>query len=304
MTNKVNKAPLADRMRPVTFDQFIGQEKLVGPGGVLRKMVESGQLFSFILWGPPGVGKTTLAKIIATETKSQWIAFSAVTSGIKEIKNVMTEAEALMKLTGKQTVLFVDEIHRFNKAQQDAFLPYVENGTIILIGATTENPSFEINSALLSRTKSICSGFAEQRSILSLLCGKLLKISERGLSRGGLHSSAANITADDEELKIFAIYSGGDARTALNSLELAFMLADRAKEKKLNEKIVKDAIQQMVLQYDKTGENHYNLISALHKSMRNSDINASLYWLAQNVRSWRRSFICSPSFGAILLRRI
>ena len=277
MTVKTSKAPLADRMRPTNFDQFIGQEKLVGSGGVLRKMAESGQLFSFVLWGPPGVGKTTLAKIIANETKSQWISFSAVTSGIKEIKNVMTEAEALMKLSGKQTILFVDEIHRFNKAQQDAFLPYVENGTIVLIGATTENPSFEINSALLSRLKVFVLDPLTSDDIVTIM-RQAIDDHKRGIGD-------QSITVDDENLKIFASYSGGDARTALNSLELAFMLAAKAKEKKLSEKTIKDAIQQMVLQYDKTGENHYNLISALHKSMRNSDINASLYWLARMLEA-------------------
>jgi len=284
-----SRPPLADRMRPTTFDQFIGQEKLVGDGGVLRKMVESGQLFSFVLWGPPGVGKTTLAKIIANETKSQWIAFSAVTSGIKEIKNVMTEAEAMMKLSGKQTVLFVDEIHRFNKAQQDAFLPYVENGTIILIGATTENPSFEINSALLSRLKVFVLDPLTLEDLI-IIMRQAIEDPKRGLcggtlQRGQSDAVVAAIDVSDEDLKIFATYSGGDARMALNSLELAFLLADRAKEKKLSEKIIKDAIQQMILQYDKTGENHYNLISALHKSMRNSDINASLYWLARMLEA-------------------
>ncbi len=274
--NNPSKAPLADRLRPTSFDQFIGQEKLVGAQGVLRKMLESGRPFSFILWGPPGVGKTTLAKIIATETNSQWISFSAVTSGIKEIKNVMAEAEALMKLSNKQTILFVDEIHRFNRAQQDAFLPYVENGTIILIGATTENPSFEINSALLSRLKVFV---LEQLTIENLvtIMRQAVDDKDRGLKQ--------TIQATNEDLQIFANYSGGDARTALNSIELAFLLADKAKENKLTDKIIKDAIQQMVLQYDKTGENHYNLISALHKSMRNSDVDASLYWLARMLEA-------------------
>jgi len=284
---KTNKAPLADRMRPTTFDQFVGQDKLVGATGVLRKMVESGQLFSFVLWGPPGVGKTTLAKIIATETKSQWVSFSAVTSGIKEIKNVMAEAEAMIKLNNKQTVLFVDEIHRFNRAQQDAFLPYVENGTIVLIGATTENPSFEINSALLSRLKVFVLDSLTIDDLI-LIMRQAIDDSEQGLSRGASYAPAlpqSAISVGDEELRIFATYSGGDARTALNSLELAFLLAQRAGENKLTDKVIKDAIQQMILQYDKTGENHYNLISALHKSMRNSDVNASLYWLARMLEA-------------------
>ncbi len=273
---KINKAPLADRMRPNSFDQFIGQEKLVGPQGILQKMLESGQLFSFILWGPPGVGKTTLAKIVANETNSQWISFSAVTSGIKEIKNVMAEAEAFMKLNNRQTLLFVDEIHRFNRAQQDAFLPYVENGTIILIGATTENPSFEINSALLSRMKVFVLEPLTGENLIAIM-RQAIDDKERGLKE--------SLSVSDDNLKIFATYSGGDARTALNSLELAFLLAAKANQNKLSDKYIKDAIQQMVLQYDKTGENHYNLISALHKSMRNSDVNASLYWLARMLEA-------------------
>ena len=273
---KINKAPLADRMRPNSFDQFIGQEKLVGLDGVLRKMLESQQLFSFILWGPPGVGKTTLAKIVANETNSQWISFSAVTSGIKEIKNVMAEAQAFMKLNNKQTVLFVDEIHRFNRAQQDAFLPYVENGTIILIGATTENPSFEINSALLSRMKVFVLEHLTSENLVAIM-RQAIEDKERGLKE--------SIAATDDDLKIFATYSSGDARTALNSLELAFLLTAKANESKLGDKFIKDAIQQMILQYDKTGENHYNLISALHKSMRNSEVNASLYWLARMLEA-------------------
>lgn len=274
--SKINKGPLADRMRPTNFDQFIGQEKLVGPDGILKKMLDAGQTFSFILWGPPGVGKTTLAKIVANETNSQWISFSAVTSGIKEIKNIMAEAEALFKLSNKQTILFVDEIHRFNKAQQDAFLPYVENGTIVLIGATTENPSFEINSALLSRMKVFVLE-PLNAEYLTAIMRQAINDTERGL--------ASAVEASDEDLQIFANYSGGDARTALNSLELAFLLARKANEGKLTDKIIKDAIQQMILQYDKTGENHYNLISALHKSMRNSEVDASLYWLARMLEA-------------------
>ena len=273
---KNNKAPLADRMRPNSFDQFIGQEKLVGQSGILQNMLGSQHLFSFILWGPPGVGKTTLAKIVANETNSQWIAFSAVTSGIKEIKSVMAEAEAFMKINNKQTVLFVDEIHRFNRAQQDAFLPYVENGTIILIGATTENPSFEINSALLSRLKVFVLEPLDTDYLVAIM-RQAINDKERGLKE--------NINATDDQLKVFANYSGGDARTALNSLELAFVLANKSGETALSEKTVKDAIQQMILQYDKSGENHYNLISALHKSMRNSEVDASLYWLARMLEA-------------------
>jgi putative ATPase len=271
------KAPLAERMRPTNLDEFVGQEDLLAGQGVLRQMVESGQISSFILWGPPGVGKTTLARIIAQKTNSRWIAFSAVTSGIKEIKAVMTEAEAFMKIEGRRTILFVDEIHRFNKAQQDAFLPYVETGTIILVGATTENPSFEINSALLSRLKVFVLNELAIEDLVTIMRRALLD-RERGIGSNSL-------TVADDDLKMFAVYASGDARTALNSLELACMLATQAGEDVLSEKRIKDAIQQMVLKYDKTGENHYNLISALHKSMRNSDADASLYWLARMLEA-------------------
>jgi putative ATPase len=273
----LSRTPLADRMRPRNLSEFVGQDKLLAEGGVLRTMLETEQLQSFILWGPPGVGKTTLARLLANQTKSKWTAFSAVTSGIKEIKAVMTEAEAFMNIEARRTLLFVDEIHRFNKAQQDAFLPYVENGTILLIGATTENPSFEINSALLSRLKVFVLDDLELDDLVTIL-RRALTDEERGLKEYGIDVS-------DDQLRLLGTYASGDARIALNSLELACMLAKQSPEKTLSEKQIKDAIQQMILKYDKTGENHYNLISALHKSMRNSDVDASLYWLARMLEA-------------------
>jgi putative ATPase len=264
-------------MRPATLDEFVGQEKLLGSDAVLRQMIESDDLASFILWGPPGVGKTTLARIIAHKTNSKWVSFSAVTSGIKEIKAVMAEAEAFMSFEGKRTVLFVDEIHRFNKAQQDAFLPYVEAGTILLIGATTENPSFEINSALLSRLKVF---------VMEELSGAdLLLILRRALTDCRLGLGNEKLAVSDDLLKLLAVYSSGDARTALNSLELAALLASRKEKKQISENDIKQAVQQTILKYDKAGENHFNIISALHKSMRNSDCDASLYWLARMLEA-------------------
>jgi len=272
-----SRAPLADRMRPRNLDEFIGQTDLLQGHGVLRQMVEGGALSSFILWGPPGVGKTTLARIVTTQTESRWMQFSAVTSGIREIKQVMSEAEAFISMEGRKTVLFVDEVHRFNKAQQDAFLPYVENGTIVLVGATTENPSFEINSALLSRMKVFILHELRDEDLLIILRRALVD-AERGLGAEGIQAS-------EDVLSLLAVYSSGDARTALNSLELAFLLCKRRGQAQLGESDVKAAIQQAVLKYDKTGENHYNLISALHKSMRNSDPDASLYWLARMLEA-------------------
>ncbi len=274
--SSLNQPPLAERMRPRNLDEYFGQTKLLEEGGVLKTML-SQSLSSFILWGPPGVGKTTLARIIAGQTESKWIAFSAVTSGIKEIKTVMAEAEAFMNIEGRRTILFVDEIHRFNKAQQDAFLPFVENGTIVLVGATTENPSFEINSALLSRLKV----FVMQEIGLDDLLGIMksaLSLPERGLGDYGL-------TASDEVLKMIAVYASGDARTALNSLELAAKLAKKREKTEITEAEIRSSVQQAILKYDKDGENHYNLISALHKSIRNSDIQASIYWLARMLEA-------------------
>ncbi len=274
---KSANSPLADRVRPRNLDEFVGQTRILKEGAVLREMAEGRELSSLVLWGPPGVGKTTLARIIANMTDSQWVSFSAVVSGIKEIKNVMAEAEAFMRLSGRRTILFVDEIHRFNKAQQDAFLPYVENGTIILVGATTENPSFEINSALLSRMKVFVLNELTSEELLSILRNALTD-EERGLGDEG-------VSASDDALMTLAVYSSGDARTALNSLELAVMLAKKRGSSEISESDIKEAVQQAVLKYDKNGEHHFNIISALHKSMRNSDVDASLYWLARMLEA-------------------
>jgi len=271
-------APLAERMRPHTLDEYAGQEHLVGPGKPLRIQIEreahdatgSG---SMILWGPPGVGKTTLAKIIAETTQATFIEFSAVMSGIKEIKQVMSAAAQASEMHSR-TILFVDEIHRFNKAQQDAFLPYVERGTIRLIGATTENPSFEIISALLSRCRVYVLEPLSDDCIQQLL-RKALEDAERGLGAMGL-------TADDDALELIASYSSGDCRNAYNTLEVAAQLAQETGARKhIDKTLAGVAVQQRVLMYDKSGEEHYNLISALHKSVRNSDPDAALYWLAR-----------------------
>lgn len=264
-------------MRPAVLDDFFGQERLLAPGSLLRDMIDNDELSSFILWGPPGVGKTTLAKIIANRTDSKWISFSAVTSGIKEIKTVMAEAEAFRLLEQRRTVLFVDEIHRFNRAQQDAFLPYVESGTILLIGATTENPSFELNSALLSRMKVFVMDELGLDDLVRIL-RRALEDSERGLAQYGL-----DVT--DDSLRLLATYASGDARTALNSLELLAKLLRHRERLSPSEDDVRQAVQQAILKYDKTGEHHYNLISALHKSIRNSDAQASLYWLARMLEA-------------------
>lgn len=262
--------PLASRMRPQTLDQIVGQQHLLGANQMLRRLIDADRVPSMILWGPPGVGKTTLARVIARHTKSEFISFSAVTSGIKEIKEIMAQAQQNADY-GQRTLVFVDEIHRFNKAQQDAFLPYVENGSIVLIGATTENPSFEINSALLSR----CRVFVLQPLSTDDLQKMLQRAAQTGFSRP--------IQIDDRLLKQVAIFADGDARTALNTLEMLvdngtldengrFTAADNLLEQLLGHKTLK---------YDKKGEEHYNLISALHKSMRNSDVDAAIYWLTR-----------------------
>jgi putative ATPase len=272
--------PLAERMRPRTLDEFVGQEHILGPGKSLRVQIERDDTGSLIFWGPPGVGKTTLAKIIAGMTHAEFIEFSAVMSGIKEIKQVMVEAERARQY-GTRTIVFVDEVHRFNKAQQDAFLPYVEKGSIRLIGATTENPSFEIISALLSRSRVYILQALTQPQIVALL-RRALEDSDRGL--GELH-----LEADDGALEKIAAYSSGDARSAYNALEVAATLAVEAKakgaESRISDTIVTDALQKRVLMYDKSGEEHYNLISALHKSVRNSDPDAALYWLARMLEA-------------------
>jgi putative ATPase len=280
--------PLADRMRPRTLDDFVGQEHLIAPGKPLRAQIERDDIGSLIFWGPPGTGKTTLAKIMASMTRAAFIEFSAVLSGIKEIKQVMAEAERARQY-GTRTIVFVDEIHRFNKAQQDAFLPHVEKGNIRLIGATTENPSFEIISALLSRSRVyVLKPLTEEQIVL--LLRRALEDSERGLG-------SMNLSATDDVLRQIAAYSSGDARSAYNVLEVAAALVQEKtrissaetpqpiRQTEITTEIVRDALQKRVLLYDKAGEEHYNLISALHKSVRNSDPDASIYWLARMLEA-------------------
>src|SRR5215475_3875572 len=268
--------PLADRMRPRTLDEFVGQEHIVGPGKPLRLQIERDDPGSIIFWGPPGTGKTTLAQIIAHVTKAEFIEFSAVLSGIKEIKQVMADAEKA-RAYGTRTILFIDEIHRFNRAQQDAFLPHVERGNIRLIGATTENPSFESNGALLSRCRVYVLNQLTDNEIVTLLRRALDEAeAERGLGKMKLNVA-------DKILEQIAAYSSGDARSAYNVLEVAAATAGENGE--ITEQIIKDTLQKRVLPYDKSGEEHYNLISALHKSVRNSDADASLYWLVRMLES-------------------
>lgn len=269
--------PLAARLRPKTLEEYVGQTHLLGKGKVLRRLIESDQISSMIFWGPPGVGKTTLARIIANTTKAAFIDFSAVTSGIKEIRSVMQKAEENRRY-GEKTIVFVDEIHRFNKAQQDAFLPFVEKGSIILIGATTENPSFEVNSALLSR----CKVFVLQE----LKTEELVQLLKRALAdEKGFGTQKINI--EDELLEMIAVFANGDARTALSTLEMAVLNGDMdvGGTTTVTRETLEQCTSKKSLLYDKTGEEHYNLISALHKSMRNSDPDAAVYWLARMLEA-------------------
>jgi putative ATPase len=270
--------PLAERMRPRTLDEFIGQEKLLGPGKPLRVQIENDDLSSMLLWGPPGCGKTTLARMIARLTASEFVSFSAVLAGIKEIKEVMANAERKAR-GGPRTIVFVDEVHRFNKAQQDAFLPYVEAGHITFIGATTENPSFEVISPLLSRTK-VYILEALPTPLIATLLRRALNDKERGLGN-------ENVEASDEVLFRIASFANGDARSAYNTLDLTVRAAvpDASGVRHLNSELLEDVLQRKLLRYDKSGEEHFNLISALHKSVRNSDPDAALYWLTRMLES-------------------
>jgi putative ATPase len=271
-------APLAERMRPRTFDEFVGQQELLAPGRPLREAIERDLLQSIILWGPPGTGKTTLARIIAETTRARFVSFSAVMSGIREIRDVMSEAERARRTTGRRTIVFIDEIHRFNKAQQDAFLPRVEAGDIVLVGATTENPSFEVNAALLSRSKVFVLHGLTTEEITGIL-ERALADTERGLG-------ATPVRVDTDALRAMALYANGDARSALNLLELCVGAAPVIDGTRvLDAARVQETIQRRALLYDKSGEEHYNLISALHKSMRNSDPDATVYWLARMVEA-------------------
>jgi putative ATPase len=272
------EAPLAERMRPVDFDEFVGQGELLAPGRPLREAIERDLLQSIILWGPPGTGKTTLARIIAERTKAHFVSFSAVLSGIKEIRDVMADAERMRRRTAQRTIVFIDEIHRFNKAQQDAFLPRVEAGDIVLIGATTENPSFEVNAALLSRSKVFVLRSLTTDEV-TLILTRALASPERGLA-------TQSPEVDGDALRAIAVHANGDARVGLNLLELSVAAAPIVDgRRRVDAARVAEAIQRRALLYDRAGEEHFNLISALHKSMRNSDPDAGVYWLARMLEA-------------------
>ena len=274
--NDVQKDPLAARLRPASLQDYVGQKHLLGKGKILYNLIEKDMVSSMIFWGPPGVGKTTLARIIARQTQAHFINFSAVTSGIREIKAVMKEAEDA-RLYGRKKIVFVDEIHRFNKAQQDAFLPYVEKGSIILIGATTENPSFEVNAALLSRCKVFVLKALEVSDLVELLKHALQD--ERGF--GSQH-----VLITEEQLRMLAMFANGDARTALNTLEMVVLNGESSEAGiVITKEVLEQCTSQKSLLYDRQGEEHYNLISALHKSMRNSDVDAAIYWLARMLEA-------------------
>lgn len=268
----MNKTPLADRMRPENFEEVLGQRHLLGPGCPIRKQIEKGRLFPMILFGPPGSGKTTIARLFAKQFSADFVSFSAATSGIVEIKKFMTEAERRKAMYNRDTILFIDEIHRFNRAQQDSFLPFVEKGTIILTGATTENPSFELNSSLLSRVKVYMLHPLSFEDIKEIV--KRALTSEKGL--------AGRFELNQDALDFIANVSDGDARVALNALELSSLAS---KDRIIDLKTVEDIVQKKALRYDKQGEEHYNLISALHKSLRGSDPDAGLYWLARMLEA-------------------